>query len=83
MSRITKFQFCTVNDERHLPLAIVRFTAYDEDDSLLSVEQVVYENNSDYFQTEVSAALECGVDISILSPYKLQDFKWLNKLVNA
>ena len=83
MIRTTNFQFCTNKRDRHLPLAIVRFTAYDDNDNILSVEQITYENNAEYFQTEVSAALECGVDISVLSPYELEDFKWLNKLVNA
>ena len=80
---MTSFQFCTNKDDTHLPLAIVRFTAYDEYDNVVSVEQITYENNPDYFQSEVSAALECGVDICVLSPFELRDFKWLNKLVNA
>ena len=83
MIRMTSFQFCTNKDDTHLPLAIVRFTAYDENDNVVSVEQITYENNPDYFQSEVSAALECGVDICVLSPFELRDFKWLNKLVNA
>ena len=83
MVRPTNFQFCTNKNDEHLPLAIVRFTAYDNDDNLLSVEQITYEADAEYFQSEVSAALECGVDISVLSPYELEDFKWLNKLVNA
>ena len=83
MVRPTNFQFCTNKNDKHLPLAIVRFTAYDNDDNLLSVEQITYETDAEYFQSEVSAALECGVDISVLSPYELEDFKWLDKLVNA
>ena len=83
MIRTVNFQFCTNTKDKRLPLAIVRFTAYDDKDNVLSVEQVTYEDNAEYFQTEVSAALECGVDISVLSPYQLEDFKWLEKLVNA
>ena len=66
-----------------MPMAIVRFTAYDDDEKILAVEQVIYENNTDYFQSEVSAALDCGIDISIISPYELTNFKWLHKLVEA
>jgi len=83
MIRTTNFQFETNKNDSYLPLAIVRFTSYDEDNNVLSVEQITYENNSDYFQTEVSAALCCGVDISVLSPFELKDFEWLNELVNA
>jgi len=83
MIRRTNFQFLTNKNDRHLPLAIARFTAFDNNDKLLTVEQITYENNAEYFQSEVSAALECGVDVSVISPYELEDFKWLSKLVNA
>tara|TARA_R100000329_G_scaffold149548_1_gene140405 strand:+ start:291 stop:491 length:201 start_codon:yes stop_codon:yes gene_type:complete len=66
-----------------MPLAIVRFTAYDDNDNLLAVEQVTYENNLDYFQSEVSAAIDCGIDVCILTPYQLSTFKWLAKVVEA
>lgn len=66
-----------------MPLAIVRFTSYDDDGAISAVSQVTYENNSDYFQSEVSVALECGIDVSILTPSPLADFKALHTLVEA
>lgn len=64
-----------------MPLAIVRFTAYDDTDRILAIEQVTYDNNSDYFQSEVSAAIHCGVDVSILTPHQISNFKWLEKML--
>jgi len=83
MLRTTDFQFCTNKADPDLPLAIVRYTAHDEDDKIVAVEQITYEENSEYFQTEVLSALECGVDVSVLSFFELKDFKRLNKLANA
>lgn len=64
-----------------MPLAITRYTAYDDEDKVLAVEQVTYENDSDYLETEISAALQCGVDVSILTPEPLTNFPFLEKLV--
>ncbi len=83
MSRTVNFQFCQLTNDYDMPLAIVRFTAYDDNDNLLAVEQVTYENNLDYFQSEVSAAIDCGIDVCILTPYQLSTFKWLAKVVEA
>ena len=83
MIRMTSFQFCTNKDDTHLPLAIVRFTTYNEDGSIWFVEQITYEDDSSYFQTEVLAAINGGSDVCVLSPFELRDFEWLNKLVNA
>ncbi len=73
--------YCQVdNDENHFPLAIARFTAYDEDHKPLSVEQVTYESDSNYFQAQVSAALSCGVDVSVITALPMEDFAWINNL---
>jgi hypothetical protein len=74
------FHFCQIKDE-NMPLAITRYTAYDDEDKVLAVEQVTYENDTDYLETEVSAALQCGVDVSILTQEPLTNFPFLEKLV--
>ena len=81
MLRTTDFQFCTNKADPDLPLAIVRYTAHDKDDKIVAVEQITYEENPEYFQAEVLDALECGMDVSVLSFFELKDFKRLNKLV--
>lgn len=60
-----------------MPLAIARFTAYDNHQKLLAVEQVTYEDDIGYFESEVSSALDCGVDVSVLSCHPIQSFKYL------
>lgn len=80
MSNQVNFHFCHINDQ-NMPLAITRYTAYDDEDKVLAVEQVTYENDSDYLETEISAALQCGVDVSILTPEPLTNFPFLEKLV--
>ena len=75
------FYYCQVQDEdNHFPLAIARFTAYDQDHRPLSVEQVTYESDSNYFQRQVSAALSCGVDVSVITATPMEDFAWINQL---
>jgi hypothetical protein len=73
--------YCQVDDDDdHFPLAIARFTAYDEDHKPLSVEQVTYESDPNYFQAQVSAALSCGVDVSVITASPMEDFAWINRL---
>jgi len=74
------FHFCHIRDE-NMPLAIARYTAYDDEDKVIAVEQVTYESNSDYLETEITAALECGIDVSVLTAEPLQNFPFLQKLV--
>lgn len=83
MTRAVNFQYCQASENREMPLAIARFTAYDDHEKLLAVEQVTYENDTNYFQTEVSSALECGVDVSVISCHPISSFKWLEKVVNS
>ena len=64
----------------NFPLAIARFTAYDQDHRPLSVEQVTYESDSNYFQRQVSAALSCGIDVSVITATPMEDFAWINQL---
>jgi len=73
--------YCQVDDDDdHFPLAIARFTAYDQDHKPLSVEQVTYESDPNYFQAQVSAALSCGVDVSVITASPMEDFAWINQL---
>jgi len=73
--------YCQVdNDDSSFPLAIARFTAYDEEHKPLSVEQVTYESDPNYFQAQVSAALSCGVDVSVITASPMKDFAWINQL---
>jgi hypothetical protein len=46
----------------------------------MSVEQVTYENDPNYFQAQVSAALLCGVDVSVITASPMEDFAWINQL---
>ena len=73
--------YCQVdNDDDCFPLAIARFTSYDEEHKPLSVEQVTYETDPYYFQAQVSAALSCGVDVSVITTSPMEDFVWIKKL---
>jgi hypothetical protein len=83
MNREINFHYCHILNDDDMPLAIARFTAYDDQDQICAVSQITYEDNSDYFQSEVSIALKCGVDVSILAPAPLSDFQELQELVSA
>jgi hypothetical protein len=73
--------YCQVEDsDNHFPLAIARYTAYDDEHKPMSVEQVTYENDPNYFQAQVSAALLCGVDVSVITASPMEDFAWINQL---
>lgn len=81
MQQKISFYYCQVEDEdNHFPLAIARFTAYDDEHKPLAVEQVTYESDPYYFQRQVSSALSCGIDVSIITASPMEDFAWLNKL---
>ena len=81
MPQKINLSYCQVDDDdEHFPLAIARFTAYDNDHKPLSVEQVTYESNPNHFQAQVSAALSCGVDVSVITASPMEDFAWINKL---
>ncbi len=77
MIRPVNFQYFQACDTREMPLAIARFTAYDNHEKLLAVEQVTYEDDISYFEAEVSSALDCGIDVSVLSYHPIQSFKYL------
>jgi hypothetical protein len=83
MIKPINFYYCHVTNDEAMPLAIARFTVYDDDGAISAVSQITYENNSDYFQSEVSTALKCGIDVSILAPSPLADFETLYTLVEV
>lgn len=66
-------------------LAVARYTMYEEDGKVSSVDTIEYGNNQDekdVFQGQVIASLECGVDVSIMTAKKIKDFPLLDKLIN-
>jgi|TARA_R100001460_G_scaffold59106_1_gene98910 hypothetical protein len=76
--------FChVVENDDLMPLAIARYTCYDKDDKPVAVEQVTYENDLYYFETEASAALQCGVDVSILTCQPLSAFPTLQRIADT
>ena len=65
-------------------LALARFTSYDDDHKALAVEQVTYVDTGRGqmdFEMQVSAALDCGIDVSVMSPYDLDYFPKLERKV--
>jgi hypothetical protein len=48
---------------------------------VLCVEQVIYEESVTYFEEQITAALECGVDVSILSAHPTSKFPVLTALI--
>ena len=74
------FSYCQT-DDKSLPLAITRYTSYDQEDKVLCVEQIVYEKDPIYFQEQITAALECGVDVSVLSAHPTSEFPLLTALI--
>lgn len=84
MKENVRLQYCTVKipDDSNA-LALARFTSYGNDDRALAVEQVIYEDDEEgfmQFECQVAAALECGIDVSVMSPYDLGYFPLLETL---
>ena len=64
--------------------ALVRFTSYDDNSRALAVEQVTYKDGpTGYrdFESQVAAALDCGIDVDVMSPYDLDYFPLLESIV--
>ena len=65
-------------------LALVRYTLYDEEGKVSSVETIEYADTReerDTFQGQVLASLECGVDVTIMSKKGLNDFPYLREVL--
>ena len=80
VNKLVNVYYCQ-SDDSSLPLAITRYTSYDQEEKVLCVEQVVYEDDDIYFQEQITAALECGVDVSILSAHPTSRFPVLTALI--
>jgi len=66
-------------------LALVRYTLYDEDGKVSSVETIEYANTKeqkDTFQGQVLASLECGIDVTVMSKKGLSDFPYLQEVLD-
>ena len=66
-------------------LAVVRYTMYEDDGKVSSVDTIEYGNNSlekETFQGQVISSLECGLDVSIMTSKKIKDFPLLDELIN-
>jgi len=65
-------------------LALVRFTSYDDSSRALAVEQVTYKDGPiGYrdFESQVAAALDCGIDVDVMSPHDLNYFPFLESII--
>ncbi len=65
-------------------VALARFTSYDDDHRALAVEQGIYADSGKgqmEFEMQVSAAVDCGIDGSVRSPYDLDYFPKLERKV--
>lgn len=85
MNTNVKFIYCKV-DESADPeaLALARFTSYDDNARVLAVEQVTYQDSVTGFQDferQVAAALDCGIDVAVMTAYDLDYFPIIESLV--
>ena len=82
MTKKTNFYFVHVaKSDDVMPLAITRYTSYDDNDKVLNVEQVIYENDLFYLETEVAVALQHGVDVSLMTCEPFSNFPSIEKLI--
>lgn len=87
MKHQVQFQYCKVESPANADaLALVRFTSYDSDDRALAVEQVTYQDNCmghQDFEVQVAAALDCGIDVAVMTAYDLDYFPLVESLVSS
>ena len=63
------------------PAAVVRYTIIGDDNRPLDIQQLKYENNPieiSELQQDITAAIEAGIEICILTYKNLNEFKDLN-----
>ena len=68
------------------PIAVVRYTIIGDDNRPLDVQQVRYENNPveiSELQQDITAAVESGIDICILTYKNLKEFKELDAYLES
>jgi len=78
MKSTVNFTYCQVGESADDEvLALVRFTNYDSESRVSGVRQVTYpdswEGYAD-FERHVAAALDCGVDVAVMTSYDLDYF---------
>ena len=87
MKKDVKFVYCQITAPPDInALALVRFTSYDNEDKALAVEQVTYQDSRtghQDFECQVAAALECGIDVAVMTPYELGCFPLVESLVSS
>ena len=68
------------------PAAVVRYTIIGDDNRPLDVQQLKYENNPIEIielQQDITAAIEAGIEICILTYKELNDFKDLDAYLES
>ena len=68
------------------PVAVVRYTIIGDDNKPLDVQQIKYENNLieiSELQQDITAAVEAGIEICILTYKDLHEFKDLNAYLES
>ena len=87
MTHQVQFQYCKLN--RLLVQTLWPWCAllsYDNDDRALAVEQVTYQDNRmghQDFEIQVAAALDCGIDVAVMTAYDLDYFPLIESLVSS
>jgi len=80
MTRPVQLAFYQHRDKK-APLAVVRYTIFDIDDTVVGVEQIQYADSkkgwSD-FEDQVVSALESQVDVAVLTHHNVKDFSDLD-----
>ena len=65
-------------------LAVVRYTMYDDNGKISNVDTLEYgisKEQTETFQMQVITALECGIDVAIMTRHSMKRFKKLHDLV--
>ena len=68
------------------PAAVVRYTIIGDDNKPLDVQQIKYKNNLveiSELQQDITAAVEAGIDICILTYKDLKEFKNLDAYLES
>ena len=68
------------------PAAVVRYTIIGDDNKPLDVQQIRYENNPvevSELQQDITAAVESGIDICMLTYKDLKEFKELDAYLES
>nr|BAR22829.1 hypothetical protein [uncultured Mediterranean phage uvMED] len=87
MGHQVQFHYCKVRARAGVnALALVRFTSYDDEAKAVAVEQVTYQDDQvghRDFEYQVAAALDCGIDVAVMTAYDLDYFPLVEALVSS